>query len=136
MNDKKIDSPGWKKYFSKRDAIIILCLLAVSVVLLIGMMIFRTKGGTVEITVAGREYGTFSLQENRTVAIQNAAGQVTNKLTIRNGEAYMSYADCPDHLCMHQGKIHTDGASIVCLPNKVVVTVRSQKDSDFDSVTN
>jgi hypothetical protein len=49
----------------------------------------------------------------------------TNVLVIQDGYAYMKEADCPDGLCIHQGRIHKAGQSIVCLPNRVVVTIES-----------
>ncbi len=33
----------------------------------------------------------------------------------------MKSANCPDRLCMHQGKIHDSTAPIVCLPNRIVI---------------
>ena len=35
----------------------------------------------------------------------------------------MTRADCPDQLCIHQGPIHIQGETIVCLPNRVVVEI-------------
>ena len=40
----------------------------------------------------------------------------------RNGVC-MEHADCPDGLCIKQGKITKGGRSIVCLPNKVIVEI-------------
>ena len=38
----------------------------------------------------------------------------------------MISADCPDHLCVKQGKISADGEMIVCLPNKVTVQISDE----------
>ena len=46
----------------------------------------------------------------------------------------MKEADCPDHLCMKQGEISHKGETIVCLPNRVVIEVESNQDSEFDAV--
>lgn len=45
---------------------------------------------------------------------------------------WMERADCPDQLCVHQGKIHSGNLSIVCLPNEVRVTLRGE--SGWDGV--
>ena len=45
----------------------------------------------------------------------------------------MTYADCPDELCVRQGWIEYDGQSIICLPNKITVMV-SGGDSLVDFV--
>lgn len=38
---------------------------------------------------------------------------------------WMEWADCPDQLCRKQGKIQNGRFSIVCLPNRVTVALRS-----------
>lgn len=52
----------------------------------------------------------------------------------KGGVADMTSADCPDHLCVKQKAISKEGESIICLPNKVVVTVKSDTKSDIDSI--
>ena len=51
-----------------------------------------------------------------------------NIVKIKNGKAFVSYADCPDKLCMKQGEISDADKTIVCLPNRL--TVRIVKASD------
>ena len=46
---------------------------------------------------------------------------------------WMKHADCPDQLCVKQGKIKGGALSIVCLPNRVTVTLRSPK-GELDGV--
>ena len=58
----------------------------------------------------------------------------TNILVIENGEAYLSYANCPDHTCVRTGKIKYTGQSIVCLPNRLSVIVRSA-DREIDLIS-
>lgn len=41
------------------------------------------------------------------------------------GGVWMHTADCPDQLCVKQGKIQKGSLSIVCLPNRVTVTLKS-----------
>lgn len=36
---------------------------------------------------------------------------------------WMQHADCPDQLCVRQGKIKSGKLSIICLPNRVTVTL-------------
>ena len=47
-------------------------------------------------------------------------------------EADMKEADCPDKLCVHQKAISAENESIVCLPNRVVVTVTNSKKEGMD----
>ena len=47
----------------------------------------------------------------------------TNVLVIENHQARVSEANCPDKLCVNQGRIKGAGQMIVCLPNKLTVTI-------------
>ena len=47
----------------------------------------------------------------------------TNTLVIEDRAAWMEDALCPDHICVDMGKIRYSGQSIVCLPNRVVVSI-------------
>ena len=79
------------------------------------------------LSVAGIWYGitryqTLDLSVNATVTITGAGGG-TNVLVVQDGEIWCSEASCPDKLCVKQGKKHLSTDTIVCLPNKMVVTV-------------
>lgn len=45
-------------------------------------------------------------------------------LIIKEGEAYMQEADCPNQICVHHSPISHKGESIVCLPNRVIIEIR------------
>lgn len=55
----------------------------------------------------------------------------TNVILVENGCISMLSADCPDKLCVKQGRISNIG-SIICLPNKVIIEI--DRDSDVDAV--
>lgn len=93
------------------------------------------KGAIAVVTVDGEVYGEYQLDEDQVVEIKKD-GKVTNTLTIADHKADMTDADCPDLLCVHQKAISKDGETIVCLPNKVVITVKSNEKSDMDAVAN
>ena len=78
------------------------------------------------------QIGTYSLSQPQTVKIKNSKGKTTNVLVIRDGKADMKEADCPDKLCVHQKAISAENESIVCLPNRVVVTVTNSKKEGMD----
>ena len=58
----------------------------------------------------------------------------SNILVIENGEAWLSEADCPDHLCVKMGKIRYNGQTITCLPNRLTVTVEGGESNGVDFV--
>lgn len=47
----------------------------------------------------------------------------------------MIEADCPDKLCVHQGYISRVGEVLVCIPNKVVVEIKSDdSEKELDGI--
>ena len=56
-----------------------------------------------------------------------------NIILVEEGAISMQSADCPDKLCVNQGKISNGIYPIVCLPNKVIISVK--KKSDINAVT-
>ena len=77
------------------------------------------KGTEVVVTVDGKEFGTYPLDREDDIAINE-----TNHLVIKEGVANMIEANCPDKLCVVQKEISKMGETIVCLPNKVIIEVR------------
>lgn len=45
-------------------------------------------------------------------------------LIIKEGEAYMQEADCPNQICVHHSPVSHKGETIVCLPNRVIIEIR------------
>ena len=45
-------------------------------------------------------------------------------------------ANCPDKLCVKQKSISKNNENIICLPNKVIVEVESEENSEYDAVVN
>ena len=110
----------------KKELIFTGGILVLAFVMWVGMS-FVNKGshGSVRITVNGEEYGTYSLAKNQTIKIND-----TNVCEIKDGQARMISAECPDHLCMKQKAIDEKGGTIVCLPNKVVIEGEKSAGSD------
>lgn len=121
---------SWRKI--RNDIIFIAALVLISALVGLGFYFFRTGGDAVRVTVDGELYGEFSLDEDRTVEIASSGGY--NVLVIKNGEAYVESASCPDGICAAHKPISRDGESIVCLPNKVVITARAKGDGDAPDV--
>lgn len=130
-----------RKRFGRNDIILISVIIIISVALLLVWKLVYLKGqnpdsdACVRVTVDGKVYGTYPLSKDDTIEIKNVDGDVTNTLVIKDGVADVTAADCPDHLCVKQKAISKEGESIICLPNKVVVTVKSDTKSDIDSIS-
>ena len=96
-----------------------------------GFKLFQKEAGEVLVTVDGQEYGRYALSKDVDIPIND-----TNYLIIKDGKADMLEANCPDHICVDQKAISKTGETIVCLPNKVIVEVRSAESPELDAVTN
>ena len=77
------------------------------------------EGAGVIVRVDGVEMARYSLSDSGRYELNGG----TNILVIEDGAAYMLEADCPDHICVSQGKVRYAGQCITCLPNKLTVTV-------------
>ena len=115
----------FKKYLRSADIALILCLLIIPLIMLIwnvrvqAQAAKQTAAAAVKVSVDGELFGVFALEEDRVVDIYGS-----NTLTIENGQARMTHADCPDQVCVHTGAIDAQhGGVIVCLPNYVVIEV-------------
>lgn len=125
-----------KRLFGRKDIIFISILLLISGCLfLMNRFLLLKQGDKIQITVGDKLYGEYSLANDQDIPIV-IHGEVIDTVTIKDGSAYMSEASCPDRLCMKMGKISKDQETIVCLPYKIVVTVVSEEESDYDSIAN
>ena len=83
-----------------------------------------------EVRVDGEVTGVYSLAEHQTVDINGH-----NLLVIEAGEVYMQEADCPDRYCVHHKPISKTHETIVCLPNRVVVTILGGEEAAYDGIS-
>ena len=120
---------GGRKF--KNDLIFIVSLLVAVALLGAGFFFFRGEGDVVTVTVDGELFGTYRLDEDVRVEIMTGeTDEAYNVLVIENGEAYVEAASCPDGICSDHKPISREGESIVCLPNRVVITVGTAEKSD------
>ena len=102
-----------------RDIILVVALLAVAIVILVITGSHGTEGSFVSVMLQNDEIARYSLSIDGIYAINGG----TNTIEIKDGKVRMLEAQCPNHLCVHQGWISLEGQSIVCLPNEVTVSV-------------
>ena len=109
----------------KRDIILIASILVVALAAFLFIELGKEAGARVVVAVEGHEIATYSLSENGEYSLNGG----TNILHIEGGKAWLTEANCPDKLCVHQGKITMTGETITCLPNKLTVTVFGTEES-------
>lgn len=77
----------------------------------------------VVVAIDGQEAAVFPLSGSEDVIIDGYQGGF-NHLVIKDGEAVLTEADCPDRRCTRMGPISEPGEWMVCLPHRVTVTIR------------
>ena len=94
-------------------------------------------GGTVaEITLDGevvRRIDLSRVARPETFTVEGPAG--TNTIEVEPGRIRVQSADCPDQICVHQGWIDHGVTPIVCLPTKLVITLKGGGDTGADALS-
>ena len=109
----------------KGDIILIICVLCIAALIFCAVCFLAPQGNTVKIEVESKEVASFSLDENRTYTVKKD-GKVTNVVEIKDKKVSVTAADCPDKICVKHREISKSGESIICLPNKVVVSIEGE----------
>jgi len=116
------------------DRILIGCLVALIFLSSIALHNLSPKGRWVRIRIHNQTYYQFPLSEDRRVVIKE--GGVFMVVVIRGERAWVEKSNCPRQICVHSGKIGQVGQSIVCVPNRVVVSIEgSSGEGLLDAVT-
>ena len=118
----------------KKDLILIGIVLAIALLSLAILHLFKEKGAYVTVSIDGVEVASYSLSVDGEFPLNGG----TNVLKIENGEAWMIEANCPtlgDTRCTAQGKISKTTESIYCQPNNVLVTVHGGEMPDVELVS-
>lgn len=116
--------PTQSKRLWRNDLLFIVALLAIIAIAGACLYFFSKTGDTVTVSVNGTVTATYPLSVDRVEDIRTENGGL-NRLVIRDGKAWIETASCPDGICAAHKPIHREGESIICLPNKVVVTVET-----------
>lgn len=114
------------------DIILIVCLLSISGLWFIMVFICGEPGAVVEVNNAQGLYKVLRLDDDERIIVTGPLGE--SILRIENREVFMESSPCPGKVCIHTGKINSAGESIVCIPNRIFVFIRSEKE-EIDSVT-
>ena len=115
----------------KRDFVLIGIVLVLIVATCLVVALTKETGACVIVRVDGQQVATYSLLEDGEYSLNGG----TNILRIQDGKAFLVDADCPDKNCVNRGKIDQTGESIICLPNRLTVTVYGAQDSEVDLVS-
>lgn len=119
----------------KKDIILIAAVLVVALIGYAAIKMTQKDGKQVVITVDGKEVYQTSMNKDQTYEIPVNNG--VNIMQIKDGKVTMKEADCRDQICADHKAIEKSGETIVCLPHKVVIEIKSEdgKEQELDGVT-
>lgn len=125
--------------FKKWDLIIIGILICLSFIpeLVFGIVMGKNYNGTyAEVTVDGKLYKKILLSEHRgedQINVETKYGY--NLIDIKDQSIRIIDADCRDKICVKSGYISKTGESLVCLPHKLMIEIKSNDNqNDVDVI--
>lgn len=113
----------------RRDLILIALALIAALGLWLASQMMKGDAATVVVTIDGEEALRAPLDKDDVYTFEQEDGSV-NILTVKDGYAQMTEANCRDGLCLNMGRTNTTAKTIVCLPHKLVVQMESEKAPD------
>lgn len=120
-------------HLTKMDLFVMAVIALVAVIILFaGLFYPRAEGSFVQILVGGEVVEVHPLSNDGVYKIEGIGGH--NTLTIADGVAKMTDADCPDAICVRSHAIRHTGEQIICLPHQVVCEVVGDEPQDLDVI--
>lgn len=120
-----------RKFIKPVDIIIALIILLASV--LITCLFAQGGASYAVIYVNGTEFGRYSLPSNQKQIIEVSTQYGHNTVVVEKDKVWVSETTCKDKLEVNAGYINKSGQSLVCLPNRLVVTVEGRSLTDATS---
>ena len=108
-----------------------LALLLVSGGLWLYSLLSRNAGGWAVAEIDGRPAARISLQEDTTLVLGEDGH--TNTIVVKDGGVSVVSASCPDKVCVKQGEIRYEGQVIVCLPNRLIISIEGPQAPETDA---
>ena len=92
----------------------------------------RLSGGglTAQVTVDGIVLESIDLNSVETAYTIVTGTSPETEITVEKGAIYFSRSECENQYCVGSGRLTSKGATAVCLPAKVVITVTADKSVD------
>lgn len=121
----------------KMDYIFAMVVILLSVMIWIATFLSMRSGAYVTVYHEDAVIAEYDLYQDGEYTV-HTSGDEYNILTIRDGQATVSDANCPDRLCVRQRAVFREGETIICLPHKLTFRiggVHTEK-SQFDAIAN
>lgn len=112
--------------------ILLICIILIGSILTL-VLFYRDEHNTKDASIIADIYQNGELLQSIPLRSVSATYTITvtgddgctNIVEVRNGSIGIISADCPDKLCVNQGFISSSLLPITCLPNRVVIQLRT-----------
>lgn len=116
---------------TRADKILIACLCLLSVGgILYDLSLMKNSKSVLQVSAAGQKQ-QLSLDTDQVFMVAGSNGSL--QIEIKAGQARVQEAFCPDHVCEKTGWISRAPQRIICVPNKVVVSIVADN-NDIDVI--
>ena len=119
-----------RKSITKGDIILVVSLIIVCV-MLFALSLGKTETLKAEIYVGGEKVHSIALNE---VEESYTLNENYCQLLIEKDGVSFVFSDCGDQLCVRRGKLKNQGDTMACVPEKVVVILKSDGKEKIDGV--
>jgi hypothetical protein len=89
------------------------------------------QGQYLEIYQNNEILATYSLNQKLKRQIHGSKG--VTEIVIDNGKVRFTSSSCPKKYCIHQGWIEKANQTIICIPNKISISIVGSKEK-YDSI--
>ena len=122
------------RYYTRGDIALILLMLAIAGLSFAGMRPLMNGGKHLVVDVDGERRLELPLERDFETTVEGPMG--VTQIIIENGHARIGDSPCPHKYCIRMGPISRRGEVVVCVPNRVVLSIVGGNESDaVDGVT-
>ena len=117
------------------DALVAACVAAAGGLLLLGLR--PAEGGrlTARVVLDGEEVAQYQLDQIAEPVRLELDAPYPLVVEVEPGRIRVAESTCPGGDCVHTGWVSRAGGRIICLPNRLVITVTGERSQEFDAVT-
>ena len=118
---------------TRNDRILIFVLVAIASFYFVRLFFVSNEGKEALVRVGSNPPKKVSLEINKRIDVEGERGRVV--IEVKEGRVRVVESSCFQKICVNTGWINKPGQNIVCLPNKVLVTIEGKKSPEIDAVS-
>lgn len=117
---------------NKNDIKLIIILFIIILVSIITTNITKTKGDTAIVYYEDKEVLKIDMNIDKEYITKGYLGDV--KIEVKDKKLRITDETSPNHICQKQGYITDSTKSLICLPNKIIIKITTDKKETIDGV--